>query len=317
MVRRHRPQARRMHPSALVVVAVGAGLGFLAGAGPAGAAVSSVSGGAFGYRADVTVDFGGGAPLPLQAGPTPTVTLPAGGGSAMQSAVSSTLGPGGVFLTTGALNVSTSGTTGAGGTVTSSASAVNPNVFGAARATSAGSTCTSSESGTSGSTTIAGGTLAQTPTSTIDLPANPAPNTTIDGTVEGPGGPTAPPEQFTLFLNEQTTSGGVLTVNAMRFVARGPIAVGFVTLGQSRCGVSATAAATTTTRGSTATTARTSTTTGGTTTGGTTAVSGTNTNTDLARTGTEAPWLPGLALVVGAVGASRWARRRPDGLRER
>jgi hypothetical protein len=288
-----------MRPWAPAVAVVAAGGAMLAFAGSSSAAVATVSGGAFGEQVNATITDVGS----ITSGPTPTVTLPSSGGSFMQSAASAAVGPAGLFLTSGALNVATEGTTGASGTVTSAASVANPNVLQTLTATSVASGCRSTEAGTTGSTTIAGGVLVQSAASTIQLPPNPAPNTSIDGVNDGEGGTG---DQFTVILNQQSTTNGVLTVNAVNFVLRGPTATGNVILGQTRCGVSATAASTTTTRAGATTTTRVGTIT---TSGGTGTASGTD--TALARTGGEAPPLvPTAAVVVMAVGASCLARRR-------
>src|SRR5215207_5444013 len=75
MARRDRSAARRTQPLAPAVVAVATGMAVFAISGPSAAAVSAVSGGAFGELVDVTItDLGN-----VDNGPAPTVTLPPSG----------------------------------------------------------------------------------------------------------------------------------------------------------------------------------------------------------------------------------------------
>ncbi len=68
----------------------------------------------------------------------------------------------------------------------------------------------------------------------VDVAANPAPNTSFEGKLEGIG------DSFRIVVNEQTTSGGSITVNAVHMYLLGPTAVGEAIIGQSRCGATAT-----------------------------------------------------------------------------
>ncbi|MGH9286292.1 MAG: hypothetical protein ACRD0M_11570, partial [Acidimicrobiales bacterium] len=139
-----------------------------AGQTPAfGTDVSTVIGSAYGYYTNVSL---GGGPYSPQ-GPAPTVTLPSTGGS--QSAndpdgASAVYGPA-VLFESGALTVDTSGSTGAGGSVTSTSHVVGfqdtldtdpdgdgPGPF---LYQDVVSTCTRSGTSTSASATITGGIL--------------------------------------------------------------------------------------------------------------------------------------------------------------
>lgn len=267
--------------------------------GPASADVTAVQGSAYGYFADNISIFGGAQP---DTGPVPTVALPAGGsanpvtGSAATGLVK--YGPATIF-SSGAITLSTQGTTGPSGSVTTSASLANVNSSGQEvfTASALSSTCTASESGRSGSTTITGGRLivsegadldSDADDTVIDLPANPAPNTAREGKIETVG------DTFRYVFNEQVVGAdGSLTVNAAHLYLIGPTALGDVIIGQSMCGVTAVAATTTTTvaaattttaPGATTTTApaATTTTAAGATTTSTTAAGATTTSTTAA-----------------------------------
>jgi hypothetical protein len=108
MVRRSRRRVRIVRLA--TVIALGTGL-FAAVAGPSSAQVTSVTGSAFGFFANVGL-FGG---PPSPRGPEPTVTLPPGGSATPVTATAPTgtavYGPATIFES-GTLNVSTQGTTG-------------------------------------------------------------------------------------------------------------------------------------------------------------------------------------------------------------
>jgi hypothetical protein len=204
--------------------------------------VSDVSGGAFGFSVSISL-FGG---PPGTRGPAPTVALPAGGSAtpvtASEPSGNATFGPA-VLFTSDRLDVSTQGTPGATGTVTSSATIANTNKSGQEQLTAAsiGSTCTASASGVSGSTTVSGGKLITSEGNpdvdgdevSVDVPSNPGANTSFDGKVESVG------DTFRVVFNEQQTSGRSITVNAMHMYLLGPTAVGDLIIGQSRCSVTA------------------------------------------------------------------------------
>jgi hypothetical protein len=205
-----------------------------------------VTGSAFGYYASVGL-FGGPAGVN---GPAPTVVLAPEGSTEPvvetdPDGATAQYGPATIVQTT-AMTVSTQGTTGPDGSVTSSASVefnanqeeqVDP--FNADNLTS---TCSASEAGFTGAATLNNASLVlstdpdtQEPVDTIDLPANPEPNTTFEGTIDHVG------DRFRVVLNEQIEEGGTITVNAMHLYLLGNIAVGDAVIGQAVCGVNATA----------------------------------------------------------------------------
>jgi hypothetical protein len=259
-----------------------------------GAAVTDVGGGAYGFFSNVSL-FGGPS-MPI--GPTPTVTLPAGGSATPVTASAPTgkaqYGPATLF-SSNELDVSTQGTTGANGSVTSSATINNENtsqteVF---TASLISSTCTATQSGVSASTTVNGGSViladdpnSGNPTNTVNIATNPAPNTSFDGVINTVG------DHFRIVFNEQQASAGSMTVNAMHLYLLGPTAVGDLFVGQSRCLLAATSGGGT----------------GGTgTTGG-----GGGAGATVARTGANIAKTTALALdlVVAGWFAVRWAERR-------
>lgn len=221
---------------------------------PAIAQVTMVTGSAFGFYASVGL-FGG---PPGVNGPLPAVTLPPGGSA---EPVTETDPDGGtaqygpaVIVQTMAMTVSTEGTTGPEGSVTSSSSVefdldqeqqVDP--FNADELLSS---CTADESGLTGSSRLTKASLVlstdpetQEPSETIPLPENPAPNTAFEGTIDHVG------DRFRVVLNEQIEEGGTITVNAMHLYLLGNIAVGDAIIGQSVCGVNATSGGATPTTG--------------------------------------------------------------------
>ena len=270
------------------------------GLGPSATAdVTAVSGGAFGYSANITL-FGGQQP---PAGPAPTVELPSAGSSTPLTGTLATAavryGPATLF-TSNQVDVSTQGTTGPSGSVTSSATVNNVNTSGQEVFTAAKvvSTCTASESGKSASTTITGGRLivSEGPNVDIDsddvivdIPANPSPGTTQDGKIETVN------DTFQVIFNEQIVgSDGSITVNAVHLRLLGPTAVGDIIIGQSRCGVTAVAGTTTTTP--TTTPGATTTTSGG---GTTTTTSGTGTTTSSSSSTTSTTAVGGTTTTTG------------------
>ncbi|MBA3268697.1 MAG: hypothetical protein H0T70_10635, partial [Acidimicrobiia bacterium] len=252
MLRRSRTRSRAV--PALAMLALGTGLLVSVG-GSSSADVTAVNGSAYGYS--LTVSLFGGPQPPI--GPTPTVTLPAGGSAVPVTASaltgSASAGPA-RFFSSGPITVSTQGTP-AGGGVTSSADLQTLNTSGqeALTATALSSTCTASETDISGSTTITGGTLVtdsgdDDPTNTIpdhppvtvNLPADPAPNTPIEGHIHVNGAT----DTFRYIFNEQVETANGITVNAAHQFLIGPTAVGDLYIGQSRCGVTVVPGTTTT-----------------------------------------------------------------------
>jgi hypothetical protein len=256
-----------------MVMALAAGL-FAVVAGPSSADVTSVQGGAVDYLTDISL-FGGprmqrgpagtpgcdpNQPIPGPGGTATeacnlSVTLPETGGNQSLSdpdGATARYGPA-IIFSRGPATVSTEGTTGATGSVTSSTDIQNVNasgeeVFTASRVQS---TCTASESGASGSTTITGGTLrisegdpdVEGDDTNIDIPVTPAVNETHTGTVEAVG------DTFEYIFNEHITNpDGSLTVYAVHGRLLGPSAVGDVFIGRVDCGVTATGGGPTTTQ---------------------------------------------------------------------
>lgn len=217
---------------------------------PAQAEVTEVTGSAYGFFTSVSLFDGPAA----ESGPAPVVTLPPEGSAepiteTAADEESAQYGPA-IIVQSTAVTVSTEGTTGPEGSVTSSAelefdedpeAQVDP-----FKADAVASTCTASESGTTGSVSLTNGFLVtstdpdtEEPLETIDLPAEPTPNTSFTGTIDHVG------DTFRLVLNEQILEDGTLTVNAVHlYLGEGGdgVAQGDAILGQSVCGVSASAA---------------------------------------------------------------------------
>ncbi len=268
-----------------LVVAVATTAGAFALMGTSSADVTAVSGRAFGVSAQ-NLTLGGGAQPAV--GPRPVVTLPAGGSAAPVTATeaSESVGAGpATFFSSGRVDVSTQGTTGPTGSVTSTATvnAISTAGGGQLSATSASSTCRASETGVSASTTIVGGVVNTATdaggnvTATQPVPTNPTVGFAISGTLVISATDT---ERFTYFFNEQTTNpDGSITVTAVHLALLGPFAKGDLFVGQSTCGVTAVSVSTTTTRPSTTTTQPSTTTTQPSTTTTTTRPSSTTTTT--------------------------------------
>ena len=216
-------------------------LGAFGSAPAALAAVTAVKGSAYGYFSNVGL-FGG--PLTPR-GPAPTVTLPAAGSvipiTATVPTGSAAYGPA-ILFSSGPLTVSTQGTTGATGSVTSSSNIMGINPLGQQvfTATNVLSACTATEAGVSGSTTITGGTLqtsegnpnVEGDETVVTIPINPAVNTEYTGKIESVG------DNFRYVFNEQIINpDGSITVNAAHQYLLGPMAVGELIIGQSVCGV--------------------------------------------------------------------------------
>lgn len=196
----------------------------LALAGPALADVTAVSGSASGLSVATT----GLVAVNLAA--TPLVTLPTAGSATpiTNNLASVNAAP---LASTGALAVSTEGTTGSGGSVTSAAIVNNTTVVGALAANllTTGiirSQCLSNETGSTGAASIANLTALGNP---VTVTGNP--NQTVN--IAGLG---------TLHINEQVVTGTgsttAITVNALRLSLNiAGLATGDVTIAQSQCGV--------------------------------------------------------------------------------
>jgi hypothetical protein len=220
---------------------------------PALAEVAEVIGSAYGFSSSVSL-FDGPA---VVSGPTPVVTLPPEGSATPITEVdpdgeSAQYGPA-IIVQPTTMSVSTEGTAGPQGSVTSSSSVefekdedeVELGPFDADRLES---TCTATESGATGSATLSAASLVISsdpdsgePVETIDLPVDPAPNTTFGGTIDDVG------DTYRIVLNEQIVEGDTLTVNAVHFylgqneageTVEG-VARGEAVIGQSVCGVTA------------------------------------------------------------------------------
>lgn len=217
---------------------------------PALADVSEVTGAAYGFSSTISL-FDGPA---VVSGPLPVVSLPPAGSAEVitQSDPHGALakqGPAIVVRAT-ALTVSTEGTTGPDGSVTSSASVVfdgsSDDRIDPFSADGLASRCTARESEVTGSTTLDNAFLVTStdfdgePVEIINLPTNPAPNTTMAGTNDAVG------DTFRIVLNEQIREGDTLTVNAVHVYlgqnAEGEsvegVARGEAIVGHSVCGIS-------------------------------------------------------------------------------
>ncbi|MDQ6614503.1 MAG: hypothetical protein M3083_07100 [Actinomycetota bacterium] len=275
LARLERGYARRLQVLA-VILTVGV-MGAMASAGASTAqAVTAVTGSAFGVSAPNITLFGGAQ---TAYGPTPTVTLPAGGSASPVTATDPSenvaFGPA-TFLSSGPTAASTVGTP-AGGSVTSSTSIQSATqaagtcpgtetscIYGGPfTADSVASTCTAAESGNTASTMITNGRLVTAtdtsgaPTMTVTIPTNPPPNDSINGFLYASANDK---ETFTYIFNEQKANpDGSITVTAGHEQLFGPTAKGDLYFGQATCGV--TPAPTTTTTSITTTTVATTTTT--------------------------------------------------------
>ena len=228
---------------------------------PAGADVTAVSGGAFGHYTKVSLFGGPSVPV----GPLPDVRLPATGAdpalTGYEAAGSAVYGPahifGGVWPAdvdiappSGPITVSTKGTIGARGSVTSSVDIVlrtprdpkSPGGWGPLPPTQGDelhSTCTASESGVTGSTRLVNAVMSKATTPAGEplneerIPDNPPVNYTREGVLTNVG------DRYRIVYNEQFVDpdGGSITVNAVHMYLLGDIAVGEQIIGQVRCSV--------------------------------------------------------------------------------
>jgi uncharacterized repeat protein (TIGR01451 family) len=175
-------------------------------------------GGAFGEHIDID-----SPPRPVRFGPTPSVSLPPGGGEAEQrSNVRLQASP---VIRTDALKVITKGgRSGNDIVVTSSAGMVETNIGdGIVMAKGIDSACRADIRGAGGSARIAELVILGRP---VTVPLRPNMRINIPGV-------------GVLLLNQQTTDAlGVLTVNALHLKLNGGLlGAGDITLSQSRCGV--------------------------------------------------------------------------------
>jgi len=237
MVTRTALRSLRLALAVVMVVATLVGVA----AGPAQAVVNDAKGSAFGVFANIGF-FGGPA---FTDGPAPTVTLPPGGSGPINASAPTRFiqfGPA-VLFSSNSQTVSTQGTIGAGGSVTSSATVnnVNTSTEETFSATSISSSCTASDGGArSGTATVTGGMVQISEGAPgvdgdevwVLVPANPAPNTVIHGVIEGVG------DSFDYVFNEQILNpDGSITVSAGHQKLYGPSAFGDIWVAQSVCGV--------------------------------------------------------------------------------
>jgi hypothetical protein len=231
------------------------------GQNPASAAtVTSVVGSAYGYRAFNINLLGGNQ---SDTGPTPTVTLASNASNSPQTASASTglvqYGPA-VLFTSDQISVSTSGSLGTSGRVTSSATITNINKAATQPNTGSeiltadnlASTCSATTTGWSGSIRVTNGTL-QTDSGldqnddgdytdpgehapvNVTIPTAPAANTSYSGHLHLGGGVT---DDFTVVFNEQVTNpDGSRTINAVHEYFLGPSLKGDLIVGRVVCGV--------------------------------------------------------------------------------
>lgn len=222
--------------------------------------VVSVTGSAYGYRAFNINLLGGSQP---DTGPTPTVTLASDASNSPQRASASTglvqYGPA-VLFTSDQLDVTTSGSLGPSGSVTSSTNVVNINkattqpntgseIF---TADNVSSTCSASASSSSRTTRVTNGTL-QTDNGldlnddgdytdagehapvNVTIPTYPAPNTTHSGHIHLSSNTQ---DNFTVVFNEHVNHrDGSRTVNAVHEYFLGPSLHGDLIVGRAVCGV--------------------------------------------------------------------------------
>ena len=282
-----RSSRRTARTAVLAVVLAAAGLGLSAGS--SAAAVTSLRGSACGYFVNVGL-FGGpqnlrGCGQPDSAPATsqsPSVTLPAGGSASPVTqtdadGAAGIYGPATIFggiwpddvvsaPPSGPITVKTQGTTGASGTVSSSADitlyATPPAVrcvgdpAGTANCHAPGGfgpppvwgdslhvECSASENAVSGLTRFSRAFLATAtdaggsplPNATEAVPDSPPANYTKHGVITNVG------DVFTVVFNEQIPNAdGSLTVNAVHMYLFGPTAVGEVVKGQVTCGTTPT-----------------------------------------------------------------------------
>ena len=256
-------RGKRLAPMVTLAASAGLVLALSGQAAAAPATVTTDTGNAFGVS-EVNVTLFGGTPFNF--GPAPTITVPSGGSGGTKLTASATsenvtAGPA-TFFSSGPETVTTKGTVGATGSVQSTTSikaAAQPAGTCAGTATkcvyagpftadtvgttagSVASTCKATAKAQTATTTIKGGKLVTAtdtqgnPTTTVTIPTSPPKNDTISGFLYA--SPTDK-ESFTFVFNEQTVSGGTITVHAGHEELMGPTAKGDLYFGQSVCGVS-------------------------------------------------------------------------------
>jgi len=234
----------------------------VAGVGQAPAlAASSVRASAFGYYTDLGL-FGGprmrygfgqpaGAPEKVANAASPSVTLPATGGSLTQTdpdGARAVYGPATVFgwydvardtyVNSGAMTVTAAGTASGSGSAMSRASVTmagpGPLVMDKIVTTCARTSgvATAQVQVTNGRVETSTDPLYGYVTSHQFIPANPPPGLRIDGTINHVG------DHFHIVFNEQTTNpDGSTTVLGAHMYLEGPIAVGDMVIAGATCGL--------------------------------------------------------------------------------
>ncbi|HJV08284.1 MAG TPA: hypothetical protein VJ653_01325 [Acidimicrobiales bacterium] len=234
----------------------------LIGPAPASAQVTVVSGGAFGHFTKVSLFGGPSVPV----GPLPDVRLPAAGSAqpltGFEAAGSAVYGPAHIFggvwppvgvdiaPPSGPTTVSTRGTLGPQGSVTSSVDITlrnppdpkSPGGWGPLPPTQGDelhSTCTASEAGVTGSVRFVNAVMSKRTTADGEpldeekIPDNPPVNFTREGVLTNVG------DRYRIVYNEQFVEpdGKSITVNAVHMYLLGDIAIGEQIVGQVRCSV--------------------------------------------------------------------------------
>ena len=265
-------QVRRGPLAAVVAALVTVALATLPATGASANEPAGVSGEAYGHY--TKVGLFGGPPAPI--GPSPSVSLPTAGVDAPLTdgepqGASAVYGPATIFggrwpptlasaPASGPVKVSTVGSPGRGGSVTSEASiTLHPKPLAVAcdgappgqkSCTSPGgfgpvvpnegdelhARCTADEKGVTGSTRIVNGILTTStdaggePKDREPIPERPEVNYTRTGVITNVG------DSFRVVYNEQIVDpDGSITVNAVHMYLLGPIAVGEQILGHVRC----------------------------------------------------------------------------------
>ncbi len=256
-----RSESRRVRLTVAMVslLTIGGGGAVFLGSSPATADVTAVTGSAYGDSVNVT--FFGGQQPPY--GPVPTVTLAPTGTAQTDTTPNLTYQIGGIayLMRSGPATVTTQGTTGVGGSVTSTAdiqpcpaaTAANacplpgtpddpvgqvvarPVTTGSSTAPGGiSSTCTADDSGATGSTTLADGLLRSradasgNPTMTDPVPTGAPTTLTIpvnpppNYTVIGINPDVPGTDTYTVVFNEQVVTGNVISLNAVHLTYRAP-----------------------------------------------------------------------------------------------
>jgi hypothetical protein len=184
------------------------------------AGITAVSGNAYGLRVAVNTLLG----LTVSAGPTPSVTLPSGGGGPFKASLLSLSLPG--VLCAGVMDVSTRGSLGATGGSNSRASTADVLLNGLLSATAVTSRCRSSMTGSTGSASVVNLAIAGHPVINGTL----TPNTTIPLPLIGK-----------VILGERkvtnTATTSSINENAVHVVFSGLLGTGDIIISHSHCDV--------------------------------------------------------------------------------